>query len=138
MTDHDPIGTDARQATHLRSLGPPPHVCAFCGDADPPMLRAKPLDWAKARVPRSVLEEHHVVGRQHDGDLIVLLCVRCHFKVSQRYFEAGIDLRFEPDPYKRVASMLEGLAVFDEIRAEVERKWAALLRNESHDGTQDH
>ena len=137
MTEHDPIGADARAAAHLRSLGPPPHMCAFCGVSDPGDLRAKPLKWAEAHVPRNVLEQHHVVGRQHEDNLIVLLCISCHFKVSQRYFEAGIDLQFEPNPHRRIALMLEALAVFYEMLADVFRRWAAILKGAQHDG-EDH
>jgi hypothetical protein len=141
VKEDDPIGTDARDAEHVRQLGPGPHLCAFCGLTDPRVLIPKPLAWVTARGSRSVLDEHHVVGRNHDARLIVLLCVLCHFKVHQCYLQAGIDLRLEPDPYERVARMLEARAVFSELEAESFREWAALLRTGhegSSDGTENH
>ena len=141
MSDPDPIGTDARRVTHLRSLGPPPHVCAFCGFGVPRLLKSKPLAWVKARVPPKVLQDHHVVGRSHDGELIVLLCANCHLLAHTRYFNAGIELRFEPDPVKRVARMLEARAAFAELESRRLREWAALLddRRRGHsDGSENH
>jgi len=128
VIEHDPIGTDARHAERLRRLGPGPHICLFCGIDDPRgILIPKPLSWLKARVPRSVLEDHHVLCRNHDPNFVVLLCILCHFKVTQGYLQAGIDMRYEPNPQKRVAFMLKALAVFFEMLAETLRQWAALL-----------
>ena len=133
MTDRDPIGTDARQATHLRSLGPPPHVCAFCGFSDPLALKSKPLAWVKVRVPPKFLQDHHVVGQSHDDELIVLLCANCHLLVHRGYVDAGIDLRFESDPVKRVAHMLETRATYGELESQRFREWAALLNTKKAD-----
>jgi hypothetical protein len=130
MSKPDPIGVDARVATQLRGLGPLPHVCVFCGYADPLALIAKPLTWVEQRVPPKLLQDHHVVGREHDGQLTVLLCLNCHQLVHRRYLDAGVDLRFEKDPITRVTHMLEARAAFGEHDAECLRRMAALLRRE--------
>jgi len=101
MIEPDPIGNDAREAEHLRKLGPPPHICLFCGIDDPIVLLRKTLAWLQARVPPRLLEEHHVGGENHDPNLTVLLCRTCHWKVTAGYFRAGIDMRYEPDEQKR-------------------------------------
>ncbi len=137
MTDHDPIGADAREGAHLRSLGPPPHVCAFCGRDDPFKLKAKPLAWVEDRVPPKLLQDHHVVGRSHDGKLIVLLCANCHLIVHRRYLDAGVDLRFEPDPRKRVVLMLRARAAFATLEAERFGEWADLLDKTTKEDTDD-
>jgi hypothetical protein len=134
MKEHDPIGNDARDAEHLRKLGPPPHICLFCGLDDPRWIKAKPASWLKGRVPRSVLEEHHVFLEALDPDFIVLLCVLCHFKVTQGYLQAGIDFKCESDPGKRVALMLEAQAVFLRQLAEKNEQWAELLKEPRRQG----
>ena len=127
MIEHDPIGTDAREAERLRRLGPPPHVCMFCGLDDPQCLIAKTVGWLKARVPRSVLEAHHVFLEALDSNFTVLLCVLCHFKVTQGYTRAGIQFGPEPDPSKRVKLMLKALSVFLGMLADVVWQWSELL-----------
>ncbi|HZR66863.1 MAG TPA: hypothetical protein VFA85_17110 [Terriglobales bacterium] len=139
MIERDPIGNDARDAEHLLELGPTPHICLFCGLSDPEWLIAKTANWLLARVPRTVLEQHHVVLEAHDPDFKVLLCILCHFKVSQGYLKAGITFTCEPDPRKRVALMLRNLALFREFEADALRKWARELeeiqKGERADGT---
>ena len=127
--DPDPIGTDVRHTQRLERLGPGPHSCLFCGVEDPILLIRKPLSWLKARVPKRLLEEHHLVGRNHDPNLTGLLCHNCHFLAHEGYLQAGISMRFEPDPILRVATMLEALAVFLKILATALLGWAELLRN---------
>lgn len=127
MKEADPIGNDARHAEHLRKLGPPPHICLFCGLADPRCLIAKPVSWLKVRVPRSVLERHHVFLEALDPDFTVLLCVLCHFKVTQGYLKAGIDFGPEPDPRLRLKGMLRALSVFLKMLAEAVSQWSELL-----------
>jgi len=78
-----------------------------------------------------LLEEHHVVGRSHDRNLVVFLCRNCHF-LAHGYLRAGIDMRYKPNPQERVATMLKALAVFFELLAETLRQWAALLDTRAH------
>jgi hypothetical protein len=133
VNEADPIGNDARRSERLRKLGRGPHICLFCGLADPECLIRVLSGWLVPRVPRSVLEKHHVFLRDLDPDSIVLLCVLCHFKVSRWYVKAGIDFGPEPDPRRRVALMLKALSVFLEILANVVWQWSELLlKGEGH------
>jgi hypothetical protein len=99
----------------------------FCGLEDPGSLIPKPLDWLVARVPRSVLEKHHVFLEALDSDFTVLLCILCHFKVTNGYLQAGIDFGPEPDPIRRVKRMLKALSVFLKMLSEVVWQWSELL-----------
>jgi hypothetical protein len=137
VSELDPIGADARKAAHSRSLGPPPHACAFCLFSDPMRLKAKPLDWVKGRVPPTILQKHHVVGAKYDGRLIVLLCANCHLLVHRRYLDDGIDLRSEPDPRRRVAQMLRARATFAELDADRLRAWARQLEDKENHGDRE-
>jgi hypothetical protein len=130
INDKHPLATDARHAERIRKLGPGPHICMFCGIADPLLLIAKPFRWLEARVPRSVLELHHVLGVNHDKTFTVFLCVLCHFSVSEGYLQAGIQLQAERDPKKRVKAMLRAEATFLRQLAERNCRWAGILTNE--------
>lgn len=127
MNEADPIGNDARAAERLKKLGPGPHICLFCGLPQPEDLIPATADWLLLRVPRSVLEKHHVFLKDLDPNSVVLLCVLCHFRVSQGYLQAGIDFGPEPDSRKRVALMLKALSVFLEMLAKVSWQWSELL-----------
>ena len=127
MNEADPIGNDARNTERLKKLGPGPHICLFCALSEPGDLIPVTADWLLLRVPRSVLEKHHVFLKDLDPHSVVLLCVLCHFRVSQGYVRAGIDFGPEPDPRKRVALMLKALSVFLEMLASVVWQWSELL-----------
>jgi hypothetical protein len=74
-----------------------------------------------------VLEAHHVFLEAFDPDFTVLLCVLCHFKVTQGYLRAGIEFGPEPDPRKRMKLMLRALSVFLEMLAGAVWQWSELL-----------
>jgi hypothetical protein len=130
VNEYDPIGNDARDAEHIRKLGPPPHICLFCSLDDPLCLIPKPSSWLKALMPRSVLEKHHVFLEALDPDFTVLLCILCHFKVTQGYLQAGIDFDSEPNSQRRVALTLRAQAVFLQQLAERNWQWAETLDDE--------
>ena len=124
MKEHDPIATDARHAERLRKLGPGPHCCLFCSVSDPVALIPKTLRWLKRRVPRSVLEKHHVLSKNHDPTFIVLLCRNHHAAVTEAYLQAGVELHLETDPKKRIVLMLRAEAVFLRQLADRNCQWA--------------
>jgi hypothetical protein len=130
MKDKNPLATDARHSERRRKLGPGPYICLFCGIADPLLLIPKPFSWLKNRVPRSVLELHHVLGRNHDENFTVLLCILCHFMVTEGYLQAGIELHIESDPQQRIKHMSKASANFLRQLAERHCRWAAILTNE--------
>jgi hypothetical protein len=127
VKETDPIGNDARKAERLRKLGPAPHICLFCALPEPECLIPVSLDWLLLRVPHRVLEKHHVFLRALDPNSVVLLCVLCHFKVTQGYMRAGVDFGPEPDPRKRVGLILQALSIFLEMLAKVLWQWSELL-----------
>jgi len=95
-------------------------VCLYCGCAEP-VLRP---------ISRRLLEENHPLGRQHDSELTALACPTCHVLYHEKLLDAGVDLRAESDPIKRVATMLRAEAVHFEMLADAKRRQAALLDGE--------
>ena len=83
----NPIANDARRARRARRL-PPDARCLFCGQDNPVVLSP-----AKAKLPDSVLEEHHVVGWRVDEDLTAVVCANCHLLNHELLRTAGVDLK---------------------------------------------
>jgi hypothetical protein len=109
----------ARRNTELReTLGSERPVCFYCGYAEPVALR---------RVSRKFLQEHHLLGRNHDPDSMVFICLNCHALAHEKLLDAEVDLQPEADPVKRVAMMLRAEAVHLEMLASTKRQQAALL-----------
>jgi len=109
----------ARRKTELHErLGSERPVCIYCGYAEPLALR---------RVSRKFLVDHHLLGRNHDPDSTAFVCRNCHALAHEKLLDAGVDLQPEPDPVKRVATMLRAEAVHFEMLASTKRQQAALL-----------
>src|SRR5689334_9229760 len=83
----DPLANDARSSQRRRRLGRD-SACLLCGERDSATL---------IKVHRSLLAEHHVVGRALHATLTVLLCRNCHSKCSATQLTQGIELRDTPD-----------------------------------------
>jgi hypothetical protein len=115
----------ARRKTELcERLGSEQPVCFYCGYAEPVALR---------RVSRKFLIEHHLLGQNHDRDLTAFVCLNCNALSHGRLADAEVDLRREPDPVKRVATMLRAEAVHCEMLANTKRQQAALLEGKNND-----
>jgi hypothetical protein len=110
----------ARRQTEVRErLGAERPACIYCGHKEIIALR---------RISRKYLPEHHVLGRNHDPDLVVFACLNCHALLHNEMLpDADVDLERESDPIKRVARMLRAEAVHFEMLAESKRRQAALL-----------
>jgi len=110
----------ARRKTEVcQRLGAERPSCIYCGHEEFVALR---------RVSRKCLRNHHVLGRNHDLDLTVFLCLNCHTLVhDEKLPEAEVDLKRESDPIKRVTAMLRAEAVHLEMLASSKRRQAALL-----------
>lgn len=110
----------ARRETEMcKRLGAERPACIYCGHGELVTLR---------RVSRKYLREHHVLGRNHDPDLTVFVCLNCHALVHDEMLpDAEVDLERESDPIKRVATMLRAEAVHFEMLASSKRRQAALL-----------
>ena len=115
---HNPARA-ARRKTELREkLGVERPTCIYCGCEELVALR---------RLPKTLLPEHHVLGQNHDPELVVLACLNCHAVAHERLSDAGVVLDKVTDPVDRVAAMLRAEAVHFEMLAESKRKQAALL-----------
>ena len=90
----------------------------FCGCAELAVLRP---------VSRTLLEEHHLLGRNHDPNLTAFACLNCHTLAHEALLDAGVDLQPESDPVKRVATMLRAEAVVFEMLARTKRQQAEWL-----------
>lgn len=116
---HNPARAARRKAELREKLGIEQPVCSYCGCAEPVVLR---------RVSRKFLERNHLLGRKHDPNLTVFACRNCHALFHERLLNAGVDLRAERDPVKRVAVMLLAEAVQHEMQADTKRRQATLLK----------
>lgn len=131
--DRDPNRTALRAARRLdrlhKRLGYCPAGCIFCPYANPMFLIVVTLEWLKKhKVPKSVLEEHHLWGRKHDPKLTVPVCPNCHAEITESYRQEGVRMRPEPDPFANEVVMLTADAVVHERWAEAKRKRAEALR----------
>jgi hypothetical protein len=109
----------ARRETELREkLGTEKAACFYCGYSNPVALR---------RVSQKSLPEHHVLGRNHDPDLVVIICLNCHAGAHELLANEVVELEPVTNVVKRVATMLRAEAVHLEMLAESKRKQAALL-----------
>ena len=73
------------------------------------------------------IEDHHTARRNHDPQLTAPVCELHHRELHEELLRAGVSLRFEPDPIKRVATALRAEAVYDRKRADARERWADLL-----------
>jgi len=112
----DPFGPSGRMHRRRQKFGASPR-CALCGCEDIQILSYQ-------RVPRSIIEEHHVVGRAHDPELVVLLCRNCHARVSARQVDAGVDLKPKTNVLEWLIGMLRNIAVLCGELAPRIREWA--------------
>jgi len=118
-TRRNPVRAARRETELKERLGAERPACIYCGHAELVALR---------RVSRKHLQEHHVLGRNHDPNLTVFVCLNCNALVHDAMLpDAEVDLKPESDPIKRVATMLRAEAVHFEMLASSKRKQAALL-----------
>lgn len=97
----DPLANEARRGRREQLLGENP-VCLLCGVANIDCLTP---------TPRSILEAHHVVGRENDATLTVPLCRNCHAEVTEGYRDAGVSLKRPPTQLHRIVAVLRALGV---------------------------
>jgi hypothetical protein len=128
--DRYPSRTAGREMRRLQRLGIGPLVCFRCGYIDPIALIRVKVEWLVAKgLPKSIFEDHHIVGEKHDPDLTVLICRNCHALATEGLLRAGVSMQAAPDDDTRDALRLEALAVWFADVAESLWKWAAEKRN---------
>ena len=114
------MGNDARRGARQRRLGPD-GICVLCGYDRPEGL---------VSVHRSVLEEHHVVGRANDSELTVLLCRNCHAEITEEYRACGVSMAPPLSVIELAITSLRALAVFLSKLAHFCTRLAAELERE--------
>lgn len=124
--DNDPIGTAGRRRRRQKRFPIENPSCLLCGEPNLECLTPVTFDWIKAH--RILIELHHPSREQNDPDFVTALCLNCHRKAEEGLAQAVIGVRCEPNPQKRVAVMLDALAVFLDMIAAAVRRWAALLK----------
>jgi hypothetical protein len=75
------------------------------------------------------LEQHHVAGRNHDGEFVAPLCRACHAQVTENLRRADVDMRYESNSVERVGQALKATAVFLHMLAEALWRWAEWLKS---------
>jgi hypothetical protein len=106
MTNRNPAQSTARHARRGRRLGDYT-CCIICGFDDLSTL----IMVDASRLPRSVLDDHHVVGRVN-SDATVPLCPTCHRRLTDGYLDEGISMLPQPTLLHQVSTVLRSLAKF--------------------------
>ena len=132
MKNINPLRTARRKRQRRERLGTDA-FCLFCGYAYLEALTCVSRDWLEAhgipgRVIDRMLEDHHSFTRNDPST--VVLCLNCHREITEGLMSAGVSMRPERNPHKRVALQLQALAVQSEIQARAYRKWANDLITE--------
>lgn len=73
------------------------------------------------------IRKHHTAGKNHDSELTAPLCEMHHRKIHEHIIRAGVSLRYERDPVKRVAMALRAMAVYRRAEADAMDRMADLL-----------
>jgi hypothetical protein len=114
VTDSSPIKSAVRNERRHSRLASTAKACPRCGYADPVSLIPVDGNWLHAHksfLPRTLLEDDHVVGRNHDKTFVVAICRNCHGEITELRRLAGIGMEFEPDPEAREILRLKSLAL---------------------------
>ena len=114
MNDDLPIRTEVRLARREQRLGADA-TCVICGES---ALEALGL------LSMRLIEQHHVVGKNHDPNLKVPVCRHCHAKFHEGAAQEGADLREAPRFLERLLNMLRSLAVFFRMLGDALGEWA--------------
>ncbi len=113
----EPIQRAARRAARASKL-PPDACCAICGLRDPEAL---------VRVKRTVLDVHHVAGRNHSKALTIWLCRNHHAIEHEKLRTAGVDLRAPETVMDKLVAVLAAIGTFLISLGEHLCEWAEQL-----------
>lgn len=114
-----------RRAKQERRVGDDA-VCVLCGYAEPEGLRRVPMGQLTKTV-RSVIEEHHVVGRANDPTLTVPLCLRCHAESTEQLRRVEASMQPPRTLLDRLIAILRALAAFFMTLGKQFLNWASEL-----------
>lgn len=102
MFENQPIQNDSRRRARQKRLGPDA-VCVLC--LQPQLETLIPAE-------RSLLEAHHVLGREHNGKVTVPLCRNCHAIVTEQLQQVGASMEKADTLLDRLVAMLRALGAF--------------------------
>jgi hypothetical protein len=77
------------------------------------------------RVKRTMLDRHHVLGKQHDADFTVVVCRNCHALFSAAQVDDGVPLTTQPTVLERHFAIYEALVSFLRELADLLCRWIA-------------
>lgn len=110
----DPVRNQVRKARKEHRLGEDAK-CFLCPEKDNVVL---------GRYPWSLLQEHHLFGRNHDPETTVILCQNCHVKETAAQLDAGVDLREKDLFIESLPEMMRSLQVFLQTVVDKLGEWA--------------
>jgi hypothetical protein len=113
----DPIAAEARRAKRAERVGENA-ACILCGYGN---IAALTL------VKRSLLEAHHIVGRENDGELTAPVCRNCHAELTEGYRDAGVSLNRPPTVLHQNVATLRGLGALCVALGTKLPEWAESL-----------
>jgi hypothetical protein len=73
------------------------------------------------------IQWHHAAGEKHDSKLKTPLCEMHHREIHEQMLRAGVSLRNEPNPIKRVEMAMRAMAVYRRAEADAMDRLADLL-----------
>ena len=117
MMEKDPIKNDARKAKREMRLGKDAK-CAWCGISN---LESLTLE------KRSLIENHHVVGRANDADLVIPLCRNCHGVATEKSRQTGVSMKKPETVLHKTINVLRALGAFFSHLAQKCCEWASEL-----------
>ncbi|MGH2508122.1 MAG: hypothetical protein ACRDHZ_12060 [Ktedonobacteraceae bacterium] len=126
--DRDPNRTALREARRLQRLGSCEEVCVVCGQ---PATKGVSAQFAQDHgIAKTLIEKHHVVGKERDEGLVVPLCLTHHWLLTVGLLRESIEMKRDQKVQVRVAQCLRALALFLELLTPALREWANLLLGE--------
>jgi len=121
VIDRDPEKTAVRTAQRELRLGVD-KACAFCGERSLEVLREVTGPKIAAHVREVLLELHHVLGRAHDPQIRILLCLNCHARATEGQLRNAVPMQPQDNFLYRLRAALRSVAAFlEEALAAVER-----------------
>lgn len=111
------VGIAAREIRRERRFGPGA-ACARCG-----------ITTSETLVPikRSILEAHHICGRENDASLTVPVCRNCHATLTEGQRAAGVVFAEPPTLLHQIAAALTSIFAMLHDLSERGMQWAHAL-----------
>ena len=122
MKNIHPLRTALRKARRLEALGESEPMCIVCGREDPMQLRPE---------KRTLLEQHHPLGKSNDPDLTVPLCLNCHAEVTERLRQAGVSMDRQKQPISFASHVFRAFSVHFRLLSEACWKYARWMEQQN-------